>query len=38
VYRADFGTDFTLNPSAFQDLIENVDEIIKFAVGVEMQQ
>jgi DNA polymerase epsilon subunit 1 len=38
VYRADFTTDFTLDPRAFQELIDNVDEIVKFAVGIEMAQ
>lgn len=32
IYRADFETDFTLDPRAFQDLINNIDEIIKFTV------
>jgi len=38
VYRADFTTDFNLDPRAFQELIDNVDEIVKFAVGIEMAQ
>ena len=38
VYRADFTTDFNLDPRAFQELIDNVDEIIKFAVGIEMSE
>ena len=38
VYRADFTTDFNLDPNAFQELIDNVDELIKFAVSIEMPQ
>jgi DNA polymerase epsilon subunit 1 len=38
VYRADFPTDFNLNPSAFQDLIESVEEILRFAISVEMPE
>lgn len=38
VYRADFLTDFTLEPSAFQDLIDGVEEIVRFAIKIEMPE
>lgn len=28
IYRADIKTDFTLNPKAYQDLIDSIDEIV----------
>jgi len=34
VYRADFLTDFTLSPQAFEELINEVEEIVKFAVKI----
>lgn len=36
VYRADFPTDFCLAPEAFQELIDGVEEILRFAIQVEM--
>lgn len=32
VYRADFPTDFQLDPNAFQFLINNLDEVIAFTI------
>lgn len=36
VFRADFAYDFDLVPTAFQQLIDNVDRDLKFALEVEM--
>lgn len=32
IYRADFPTDFTLDPRAFQSLIDELDDLLAFAV------
>lgn len=37
VFRADFAYDFNLVPSAFQQLIDNVDRDLQFSLEVEME-
>ncbi|TYZ50827.1 hypothetical protein PybrP1_003159 [[Pythium] brassicae (nom. inval.)] len=37
VFRADFAYDFSLVPSAFQQLIDHVDRDLRFALEVEME-
>ena len=38
MYRADFPTDFTLEPKAFQYLLDSVEEHLRFAIAIEMNQ
>jgi DNA polymerase epsilon subunit 1 len=35
VYRADFPTDFQLDPNAFQFLIDHLDQVIRFTIDNE---
>lgn len=37
VFRADFPYDFALEPRAFQQLIDNIDRDLRFALEVEME-
>lgn len=37
VFRADFDYDFSLIPSAFQQLMDNIDRDLRFALTVEME-